>query len=103
MKLEDLPNELWFLILSYLSPLETFYAFNNINNSRIQSILTDMYLIRRDDNDYSSALRISLAQVPLFMYNFAVSNLLSFYSNVIHSLTLSNDRTPGQITSFLEK
>ncbi|CAF1268055.1 unnamed protein product [Adineta ricciae] len=103
MNFEDLPSELWFLILSYLSPLEAFYTFNNINNSRIQAILTDMYVIRRDDDDYSSALRISLAQVPLFIYNFAVSNLLSFYSNVIHSLTLSNDRTPGQIASFLDK
>jgi hypothetical protein len=103
MKLEDLPGELWFLILSYLSPLESFYAFNNINNARIHSILTDMYLIRRDEDKCSSALNISLVHIPLYMYKFAVSNVISFYSNIIYSLTLSNDRTPGQINSFLQK
>ena len=66
MKLEDLPGELWFLILSYLSPLEAFYAFNNINNARIHSIHTDMYLIRREENNCSSVLKISLAHTPLF-------------------------------------
>ncbi|UJR37017.1 hypothetical protein I4U23_029724 [Adineta vaga] len=103
MKIEELPGELWFLILSYLSPLEAFYAFNNVNNSRIHSILTDMYLIRRDDDNSSSVLNISLVHVPLFMYNFAISNVISFYSNIIHSLTLSNDQTPGEITNFLQK
>ncbi|CAF0828352.1 unnamed protein product, partial [Rotaria sordida] len=29
MKLEDLPGELWFLILSYLSPIEVFHIFFN--------------------------------------------------------------------------
>ena len=37
------------------------------------------------------------------MYNFAVSNVISFYSNIIYSLTLSNVQTPGQITNFLQK
>jgi len=103
MKIEDLPGELWFLILSYLSPLEAFYAFNNINNARIHSILIDMYLIRHDEDNCSSILNISLVHIPLFMYNFAISNVISFYSNVIYSLTLSNERTPGQINHFLEK
>jgi hypothetical protein len=103
MKLEDLPGELWFLILSYLTPLEAFYAFNNINNVRIHSILTDMYLIQQDEDNCSSILNISLVHIPLYMYNFAISNAISFYSNIIHSLTLSNERTPGQINSFLQK
>ncbi len=103
MKLEDLPGELWFLILSYLSPLEAFYAFNNITNARIQSILIDMYLIEREEDNCSSILNISLVHLPLFMYNFAISNVISFYSNIIYSLTLSNERTPGQINNFLEK
>ena len=103
MKLEDLPVELWFLILSYLSPLETFYAFYTIKNVRIHSILTDMYLIRQDDDNNSSKLNISLDYVPLLMYNFAVSKVIPFYSNVIQSLTLSNEQTPGQINHFLHK
>ncbi|CAF3689916.1 unnamed protein product [Adineta steineri] len=103
MKLEDLPGELWFAILSYLPPLDAFYAFNNTDNARIHSILTDMYLIRRDEDNCSSIINISLAHIPLLMYNFAVSNVISFYSNIIHSLTLSNDQTPDQINSFLVK
>jgi hypothetical protein len=103
MKLEDLPGELWFLILSYLSPLEAFYAFNNINNARIESLLIDMYLIEREENHCSSILNISLLHLPLYMYKFAVSNVISFYSNIIYSLTLSNERTPSQINNFLEK
>src|SRR5690349_6466384 len=103
MKLEDLPGELWFLILSYLSPLEAFYAFNNTNNARIHSILIDMYLIKRNEDNCSSILNISLVHIPLYMYNFAISNVISFYSNIIYSLTLSNERTPGQINNFLEK
>lgn len=102
MKLEDLPGELWFLILSYLSPLESFYAFNNLN-TRIHSILLEMYLIKHEDDNRSSILNISLTHIPLYMYNFAISNVISYYSNIIYSLTLSNDRTPGQIKNFLEK
>ena len=103
MKLEDLPGELWFLILSYLTPLEAFYAFNNINNARIHSILIDMYLIQQDEDNCSSILNISLVHIHYILYNFAISNVISFYSNIIYSLTLSNERTPGQINNFLEK
>ncbi|CAF3474740.1 unnamed protein product [Rotaria sp. Silwood1] len=103
MQFEDLPGELWFLILSYLSPLEAFYAFSSINNARIHSILTDMYLVRQGNDKCSSILNISLAHLPLFMYNFAITNIISYYSNVIHSLTLSNQQTPGEINSFLQK
>lgn len=102
MKLEDLPGELWFVILSYLSPLEAFYAFNQLFNVRIQSILSEMYSIKDDDDHHrSSILNISLLHLPVFMYHFAVSNVLAFYSNIIHSLTLSNQRTPRQIENFL--
>ena len=103
MKLENLPGELWFVILSYLSPLEAFYAFHNLFHARIQSILFEMYSIQRDDHPCSSILNISLAHLPLFMYHFAISNILTFYSNILHSLTLSNERTPGQIDHFLKK
>lgn len=103
MKLEDLPGELWFVILSYLSPLEAFYAFNSLFNTRIQSILSDMYSIKDDDHHRSSILNISLRDLPMFMYQFAVSNVLAFYSNIIHSLTLSNQRTPRQIEQFCIK
>ncbi|CAF3838134.1 unnamed protein product [Rotaria sordida] len=105
MKFEDLPGELWFLILSYLTPLEAFYAFKNINNARINSILIDMYLIQqdKDKDNCSSILNISLSHLPLFMYNFAIKNVISYYSNIIHSLTLSNQQTPGEINNFLEK
>ncbi|CAF0797965.1 unnamed protein product [Rotaria sordida] len=105
MKFEDLPGELWFLILSYLIPLEAFYAFKNINNARINSILIDMYLIQqdKDKDNCSSILNISLSHLPLFMYNFAIKNVISYYSNIIHSLTLSNQQTPGEINNFLEK
>jgi hypothetical protein len=103
MKFEDIPGELWFLILSYLSPLEAFYSFNNLNNARIHSILTAMYLIRQDEDNYSSVLHISFVDLPLFMYKYSQSNIISSYSNVIRSLTLSNERTPGQINDFLQK
>ena len=103
MKLEDLPGELWFVILSYLSPLEAFYAFNHLFNTRIQSILLEMYSIKDDDHQRSSILNISLLHLPVFMYHFAVSNVLAFYSNIIHSLALSNQRTPRQIENFLIK
>lgn len=103
MKLEDLPGELWFLILSYLSPLEAFYTFKSINNRRIYSILIDMYLIRQVDNNSSLKLNISLACIPLFMYNFAMSNIISHYSNLIQSLKLSNVQTPGQINDFIKR
>jgi len=103
MKFEELPGELIFHILSYLKPLDVFYAFHNLINYRLQSIIIDMYAIKYDEDDYSSNLNISLVDVPLFMFDFALSNVISFYSNMIHSLTLSNKRTPKQIDSFLEK
>ncbi|CAF3711674.1 unnamed protein product [Rotaria sp. Silwood1] len=101
MKLEDLPGELWFLILSYLSPVEVFYAFSDVNNKRIRSIFTEMYSIRKKNG--SSLLKISLVDIPLFLYQFAILHVISLCYNEIHSLTLSNEQTPDQIKDFLQK
>ncbi|CAF5087018.1 unnamed protein product, partial [Rotaria sp. Silwood1] len=101
MKLDDLPGELWFLILSYLSPVEVFYEFSDVNNKRIGSILTEMYSIRKKNG--SSLLKISLVDIPLFLYQFAILHVISLCYNEIHSLTLSNEQTPDQIKDFLQK
>lgn len=103
MLLENLPAELWFHILSYLSPLDAFYAFDDISNVRINYILHDMYSIRQTEDNSFLKLNISLTNIPLFMYNFAVANVISLYSNVIYSLTLSNAETPNAISSFIRK
>ncbi|CAF4483309.1 unnamed protein product [Rotaria socialis] len=103
MKLEDLPGEIWFLILSYVSPLEAFYAFKKIKNTRINSIMTEMYLIRQVGDNYSSILNLSLAHASLSMYNFAMSDIIPYYSHMIHELILSNRQTPGEINDFLQK
>ncbi|CAF5169319.1 unnamed protein product, partial [Rotaria sp. Silwood1] len=91
MKLEDLPGELWFLIPSYLLPVEVLYAFSDVNNKRIRSILTEMYSIRKKNGP--SLLKISLVDIPLFLYQFAILHVISLYYNEIHSLTLSNEQT----------
>ncbi|CAF1528437.1 unnamed protein product [Rotaria sordida] len=62
-----------------------------------------MYLIQQDKDNCSSILNISLSHLPLFMYNFGIKNVISYYSNIIHSLILSNEQTPDQIKDFLQK
>ena len=94
MQFEDLPGELWLMILSYLSPVEAFYALDGINNTRVQCILNEMYQLEQR--------HVSLVDLPLILYDFARLSIIAPYSKTMHALTLSNERTPGQINDVLQ-
>jgi hypothetical protein len=94
MQFEDLPGELWFMVLSYLSPVEAFYAFDGINHMRVRCILKEMYQLEQ--------MHVSLVDLPLILYDFARLSIIAPYSKTIHALKLSNERTPGQIKDFLQ-